>query len=355
VTLDDVVKELRSAATFGLLLSAIWLASSGGYVEALRHRAEMKHLMAYVFLKDEVSDRLRDDFEGVLVSNACPSPQDANCKATELKFNPPWDPSKDLSIRLTIVPIRANTTFEVQHNHSRDHLPFEYYCFDIREKVSFYPPTGQPTHNFGGPPSSSFCNFGNQVDEPYLWEQMRGWLYSSGVTALKPKDIHLTDPVISKLAIQYLSPDGDIHQDVAGLPVPIYFAPFVIGALLTVSSSVLIGTAVAFFGFRRRADCESTSWVMLYTGYGRGLTLIASIALAFGALAVPIAAIARTWQILHTTKDAEVSALPIYALMVGLVLLLGTLILNLIAQVRLRASLIRRSQRSVEKQQEGRA
>jgi hypothetical protein len=105
----------------------------------------------------------------------------------------------------------------------------------------------------------------------------------------------------------------------------------------------LIGTAVAFFGLRKRVDHESTSWVMLYTGDGRVFTLIASIALAFGALAVPVAAIARTWEILHGTEDAEASGLAIYVLMTGLVLLLSTLLVNVIAQAELRRILIRRN------------
>jgi hypothetical protein len=213
----------------------------------------------------------------------------------------------------------------------------------------FHPQTDRPTHRSGGAPqTSSFCNFDNQVKEPYLWERMRRWLYSQGVTAVKPTNISLSDPVISKLAIQYLSPDSDLHQDVAGLPVPIYLAPFVIGALLIVLSSILVGTAAAFFDLRRRADNEANSWVMLYTGDGSRFTILASVALALGALAVPVASIARTWKILHDMEHAEVDKLPSYVLLTGLVFLLSALVVNLIAQASLRRILtIQRNQTDV--------
>jgi len=81
---------------------------------------------------------------------------------------------------------------------------------------------------------------------------------------------------------------------------------------------------------------------MLNTGCGRSFALIASIALALGALAVPFAAIVRIWQVFHTTENLEADGLANYTLTAGLVLLLVTLIANLIARADLRRVLIRR-------------
>jgi hypothetical protein len=343
--LDDMVKEFRSAATFGLLLCSLWLASSPGYVESLRHKAELRQLMAFLILKDDMPDILRDDIMPLEISRACPSVSKPECKAQKIVFDPPWKELSGNSIRLDVIPIRqagknGYNTFEIEQNNSEEQLPFEYYCLDIDRDSVFHPNTDRPTHSLDTPPNGSSCNFDNQVGQPYLWERMRGWLFSSGVVTPDPRNIKLSDPAISKLAIQYFSQDSDLHQDIAGLPIPIFLVPFVVGTLLTIVSSILVGTAVAFFDLRVQTHPDSTCWVMLYTGRGRVFTLIASITLALGTLVVPFAAIIRTLHILNSPEGSEAGKIALYTLLGGLILLLATVICNLAAQAALRQVLV---------------
>jgi hypothetical protein len=60
----------------------------------------------------------------------------------------------------------------------------------------------------------------------------------------------LSDPSVYKLAIQSVSPEGDLHKYIAGLHVPLYLVPFALGILLMLLAAILIGTAAAFLDLR---------------------------------------------------------------------------------------------------------
>ena len=110
--LDQLVKDMQRTVIFGLLLSALWLASSATYIRTLQRKHDLPYLLAYLLIKDAMIPRIQGqtriedmDFPSEVRRN-CPDPGSPECKPSGIPIDIPWDPARAEAPYVNIVPIR---------------------------------------------------------------------------------------------------------------------------------------------------------------------------------------------------------------------------------------------------------
>ena len=351
VKLSDVIRDLRTNASFAILLAAAWLLTSVSYENALRMREQTRDLVAFLLLRDALTPVAQEDDEwpsfGERKTKACReivvNRSEANV-CEDMTIRAPWDPELMSNVVITAHPSRAVEHFAFIPVFDNQFLPFSRYVIGksgkqlrILKKLPYLGPRNVTDNMLLNDRTHSL------IRSPVYWSQISVILNAMGNPATKIEDVKISDPSVGKLITDYLSVQA-VRESIAGLSVPIFLIPFGLAALLLITGMLLIGSWAAFRLARAQPPDEELGWVMLHVSPDRLSNYVAigaSCFLAIGLFTVPAAALVRTIQMLRSSDPYQPALW-----MLGCVLMLNMVIFvaTMVEQLRLRQAIAARAQ-----------
>lgn len=101
-----------------------------------------------------------------------------------------------------------------------------------------------------------------------MWNEVKPWLLVNGYSKSNLNEVNSTDPIITRAIMEYVAPGSSPVIHVLGLSVPMFYLPFVLGALLLVNTTVLVGNWAALRDAVAHPPDEEYGWLILYVGHG---------------------------------------------------------------------------------------
>jgi hypothetical protein len=361
VKVGEVINQLRNIAVFGIVLCAVWVLALFN-IEGFRSgRLLIQDYLLYLTLNDSINKA--ENYEELKVCL-----QDARIGVPcRLKVYHPWlDKPIDLdTVRLDVgqlEPVVVDSkgitkswksnkfVFEFPSNDNGYFKPTQFWVLRPAQAADLAEPMVHTlvsdyaivVNEYGaiipvsmvesvGDSQHKILRFDSRhFEEADAWLASLGQGYPSNIRKLT-----LQDPMLGKLVHDYYRFEN-MRETIAGLTIPLNYAPPILSALLAMSSILLIGIASALNMARHQASLltEEYGWPLLYSG--GGVTFILGLALALLALSVPGIAIYRTWVIAAGSNTRE---LALWVLIGSLGFFSVAICINTVVQCMLRQSI----------------
>jgi hypothetical protein len=368
VKVGEVINQLRNITGFGIVLCAISILVSLNLDSYSRNRFLLEDYLAYLVLEESIKTAKEDDeLKGCLNAARIGQPcrlipwhawlgraafldairqdigslQPAIYQETKVKY---WKSDKvvfDIEMKngqrppSSFEPVQFWTLARAEATDPQEPLLQAFigrYAIIVDSNGYMYPVS---QNGFVGDPKHKILRLTSmRYEETDAWVASLGQGYPSSISGLS-----LQDPMLSKLVHDYYRVEN-MHETIAGLTIPLNYAPAIISALLVMSSVLLIGIAAAFNMARSQGSLltEEYGWPLLYSGGGVAgwITFGLGVAMAVLALSVPLLAM---YLALDLQMDED-SRMPVLWVLFGsLGALSVAIILNIVLQLRLRYSI----------------